>query len=137
MDRALFGDSFGTVFGALLGTSNTTTFVESAAGIGAGGRTGLTSVSTAVCFILAMFLSPIIGVVPPQATAPALIVVGVLMLASFAEINWSDFEIAVPAFFGSVFMGLCYSISNGIAAAFITYGCLLYTSDAADDTASV
>lgn len=122
MDRALFGDSFGTVFGALLGTSNTTTFVESAAGIGAGGRTGLTSVSTAVCFILAMFLSPIIGVVPPQATAPALIVVGVLMLASFAEINWSDFEIAVPAFFGSVFMGLCYSISNGIAAAFITYG---------------
>ncbi|MGO1433658.1 MAG: NCS2 family permease [Ruoffia tabacinasalis] len=122
MDRALFADSIGTVFGAMFGTSNTTTFVESAAGIGAGGRTGLTSVSTAICFILAAFFAPVISIVPPAATAPALIIVGILMVSSFADIEWSDFSVAVPAFFTSVFMGLAYSISNGIAAGFITYG---------------
>ncbi|HFI0464018.1 TPA: NCS2 family permease [Streptococcus suis] len=124
MDRALFGDSVGTIIGALFGTSNTTTFVESAAGIGEGGRTGLTSVSTAVMFILAIFFAPVIGIVPASATAPALIIVGILMLSSFNEINWSDFAEAVPAFFASVFMGLVYSISYGIAAGFITY-CLV------------
>lgn len=124
MDRALFGDSVGTIIGALFGTSNTTTFVESAAGIGEGGRTGLTSVSTAVMFILAIFFAPVIGIVPASATAPALIIVGILMLSSFKEINWSDFAEAVPAFFASVFMGLVYSISYGIAAGFITY-CLV------------
>ncbi|MFL2143608.1 NCS2 family permease [Ruoffia sp. FAM 20857] len=122
MDRALFADSIGTVFGAIFGTSNTTTYVESAAGIGAGGRTGLTSVSTAICFILAAFFAPVISIVPPAATAPALIIVGILMVSSFADIEWSDFSVAVPAFFTSVFMGLAYSISNGIAAGFITYG---------------
>lgn len=122
MDRALFADSIGTVFGAMFGTSNTTTYVESAAGIGAGGRTGLTSVSTAICFILAAFFAPVISIVPTAATAPALIIVGILMVSSFADIEWSDFSVAVPAFFTSVFMGLAYSISNGIAAGFITYG---------------
>lgn len=122
MDRALFADSIGTVFGAILGTSNTTTFVESAAGIGAGGRTGLTSVATAICFLLTAFLAPLISVVPATATAPALIIVGILMVSSFADIEWSDFSIAVPAFFTSVFMGFAYSISTGIAAGFITYG---------------
>lgn len=122
MDKALFGDSVGTVFGAMLGTSNTTTFVESAAGIGAGGRTGLTSVATAACFVLSAFLSPLVSVVPATATAPALIIVGILMVASFSEIEWSDFSVAVPSFFASIFMGLSYSISNGIAAGFITYG---------------
>lgn len=122
MDRALFGDSVGTVFGAIFGTSNTTTFVESAAGIGAGGRTGLTSVSTAVCFLLAVLLAPAISIVPATATAPALIIVGILMCSSFSEIDWSDFSVAVPSFFASIFMGLSYSIANGIAAGFITYG---------------
>lgn len=122
MDKALFGDSIGTIIGAIFGTSNTTTFVESAAGIGAGGRTGFTSVVTAACFILAMFLSPILGVVPAEATAPALIIVGILMLSSLNHIDWDNFEIAVPAFFASIFMGLAYSISNGIAAGFISYG---------------
>ncbi|WP_461202096.1 NCS2 family permease [Enterococcus sp. N342-3-1-2] len=121
MDKALFADAIATSVGAIFGTSNTTTYVESAAGIGAGGRTGLTSVVVAVLFALSSFFSPLISVVPAQATAPALILVGVMMLASFADINWTDLEEAVPAFFASIFMGLCYSISYGIAAGFIFY----------------
>ncbi|MDO5742679.1 NCS2 family permease [Vagococcus lutrae] len=121
MDRALFADAIATSIGAVFGTSNTTTFVESAAGIGAGGRTGLTSVVVAILFLLSSLFAPIIGVVPPQATAPALIVVGVMMLASFKEINWSSLEEAVPAFFASIFMGLSFSISYGIAVGFIFY----------------
>lgn len=124
MDKALFADSIATSIGAILGTSNTTTYVESAAGIGAGGRTGLTSVVTAGMFILSIFLAPIVGIVPAQATAPALIVVGIMMLSSFKEINWSDLEEAIPAFFAAIFMGLCYNISYGIAAGFIFY-CLV------------
>ena len=124
MDKALFADSVATSVGAIFGTSNTTTYVESAAGIGAGGRTGLTSVVTATLFLLSIFLAPVIGIVPAQATAPALIIVGVMMLSSFADIHWSDLEEAVPAFFASIFMGFCYSISYGIAAGFIFY-CLV------------
>ncbi|MCC4046217.1 NCS2 family permease [Enterococcus gallinarum] len=121
MDKALFADAIATSIGAIFGTSNTTTYVESAAGIGAGGRTGLTSVVVAALFAISSFFSPLISVVPAQATAPALILVGVMMLASFADINWTDLEEAVPAFFASIFMGLCYSISYGIAAGFIFY----------------
>jgi AGZA family xanthine/uracil permease-like MFS transporter len=121
MDKALFADAIATSIGALFGTSNTTTYVESAAGIGAGGRTGLTSVVVSILFILSMFLAPIIGIVPAQATAPALIAVGIMMLSSFKGINWSDLEDAIPAFFATVFMGLCYSISYGIAAGFVFY----------------
>ncbi|MGO2084138.1 NCS2 family permease [Vagococcus sp.] len=121
MDKALFADAVATSAGAIFGTSNVTTFVESAAGIGAGGRTGLTSVTVAVLFLLSSFLAPIVSVVPAQATAPALILVGVMMLASFKEIKWNDLEDAIPAFFTSIFMGLCYSISYGIAAGFIFY----------------
>ncbi|WP_279282506.1 NCS2 family permease [Enterococcus gallinarum] len=121
MDKALFADAIATSIGAIFGTSNTTTYVESAAGIGAGGRTGLTSVVVAALFAISSFFSPLISMVPAQATAPALILVGVMMLASFADINWSDLEEAVPAFFASIFMGLCYSISYGIAAGFIFY----------------
>ena len=121
MDKALFADAIATSAGAVLGTSNVTTYVESAAGIGAGGRTGLTSVVVAIMFLLSSFLSPIVSVVPAQATAPALILVGVMMMASFKEINWADLEDAVPAVFTSIFMGLCYSISYGIAAGFIFY----------------
>lgn len=121
MDRALFADAIATSIGAIFGTSNTTTFVESAAGIGAGGRTGLTSVVVAGLFALSSLFAPLIAVVPAQATAPALIIVGVMMLGSFKEINWVILEEAVPAFFASIFMGLCFSISYGIAAGFIFY----------------
>lgn len=124
MDKALFADSVATSIGAIFGTSNTTTYVESAAGIGAGGRTGLTAVVTALLFLVSMFLAPIVGVVPVQATAPALIVVGIMMLSSFKEVNWSDLDEAIPAFFAAIFMALCYSISYGIAAGFVFY-CLV------------
>jgi AGZA family xanthine/uracil permease-like MFS transporter len=121
MDKALFADSIATSIGAILGTSNTTTYVESAAGIGAGGRTGLTSVVTALLFLVSMFLAPIVGIVPPQATAPALIAVGIMMLASFKDVHWSDLDDAIPAFFAAIFMAFCYSISYGIAGGFIFY----------------
>ncbi len=124
MDKALFADSVATSVGAIFGTSNTTTYVESAAGIGAGGRTGLTSVVTALLFGLSIFLAPVVGIVPAQATAPALIIVGVMMLASFADIKWTEMEEAIPAFFAAIFMAFCYSISYGIATGFIFY-CLV------------
>lgn len=124
MDKALFADATATSIGAIFGTSNTTTYVESAAGIGAGGRTGLTSVVVAICFALSAFLATFVSAIPSAATAPALIVVGVMMLSSFAEIKWTEFDEAVPAFFAGVFMSLCYSISYGIAAGFIFY-CLV------------
>ncbi|MDQ0508803.1 Probable adenine permease PurP [Aedoeadaptatus ivorii] len=121
LDKALFADSVGTVIGAFVGTSNTTTYVESAAGIGAGGRTGLTSLVVAILFLLSIFIAPVAGLVPAQATAPVLIVVGIMMCASFQEIEWTNLDVAIPAFFASIFMGLSYSISNGIAAGFIFY----------------
>ena len=95
-----------------------------AAGIAAGGRTGLTSVVVAVCFALSAFLATFVSAIPYAATAPALVSVGVMMTSAFKEINWEDFEEAVPAFFASLFMTLCYSISDGIAFGFITY-CLV------------
>ena len=121
MDRALFADATATSIGAIFGTSNTTTYVESAAGIGAGGRTGLTSVIVALCFALSAFLATFVSAIPFAATAPALEVVGVMMMSAFKEIKWDDFNEAVPAFFAGVFMALCYSISYGIAAGFIFY----------------
>ena len=124
MDRALFADATATSIGAIFGTSNTTTFVESAAGIGAGGRTGLTSVVVALCFIASAFLSTFVSAIPYAATAPALVVVGILMISSFIDIKWDDMAEAVPAFFAGIFMALCYSISYGIAFGFISY-CLV------------
>ena len=121
MDKALFADAIATSVGAVFGTSNTTTFVESAAGIGAGGRTGLTSVVVAICFILSAFLAQFVSAIPSAATAPALVIVGIMMLAAFADIKWDDFSEAIPAFFAGIFMALCYSISYGIAAGFIFY----------------
>ncbi len=121
MDRALFADSIATSIGAIFGTSNTTTFVESAAGIGAGGRTGLTSLTTAIMFMLCTILAPVAGCIPAAATAPALIIVGIMMMSSFKEVNWPDMEEAIPAFGAAIFMALAYSISYGIAAGFIFY----------------
>ena len=124
MDKALFADATATSIGAIFGTSNTTTYVESAAGIAAGGRTGFTSVVVALCFALSAFLASFVSAVPAAATAPALIVVGVMMLSSFKEIKWDELEEAFPAFFAGIFMALSYSISHGIGTGFIVY-CLV------------
>lgn len=121
MDKALFADSIATSIGALLGTSNTTTYIESAAGIEEGGRTGLTAVTVAVLFLLSIFVAPFVGLVPAAATGPVLVVIGVLMASSFADINWTDFAEAVPAFFAAAFMAFFYNISTGIGFAFISY----------------
>ncbi|OZG50638.1 NCS2 family permease [Bombiscardovia coagulans] len=126
MDKALFADATATSIGALFGTSNTTTYVESASGIAVGGRTGLTSVVIAICFALSSLFAPLISAVPSAATAPVLVVVGCMMMSSFADIKWTDLSEAIPAFFSSIFMGLSYSISYGVAAGFITY-CLTMT----------
>ena len=121
MDKALFADATATSIGALFGTSNTTTYVESAAGIAAGGRTGLTSVVIAICFALSAVFAPLISAVPSAATAPVLVIVGCMMMSSFAEIEWGELSEAIPAFFTAIFMGFAYSISYGVAAGFITY----------------
>ncbi len=121
LDKALFADATATSMGALLGTSNTTTYVESAAGIAVGGKTGLTSLTVGLLFILSLFLSPVVGMVPGAATAPALIVVGILMVSSLGKIKWDDFEEALPAFFTVVAMPFAYSISTGVALGFIFF----------------
>ncbi|ALX49076.1 NCS2 family permease [Lentibacillus amyloliquefaciens] len=119
--RALISDSAATVAGAVIGTSTTTSYIESTAGVGAGGRTGFASVVTAGFFILALFFSPLLSVVTAEVTAPALIIVGVMMAASLKNIDWDQFEIAVPAFLTVVTMPLAYSIATGIAMGFIFY----------------
>ncbi len=121
LDKALVADSFATSIGALLGTSNATTYVESSAGIAAGGRTGLTSLVTAAMFLICLPFAGLIGMVPSAATSPALIVVGILMVEPFAQINWKDLKEAVPAFFTVAVMSFTYGITNGIAAGFIMY----------------
>jgi len=121
MDKALFADSTATSIGALFGTSNATTYIESAAGINVGGKTGLTSVFTAILFILCLPFMALFGIVPAAATAPALIVVGVLMAESFVGIKWADFEDALPAFLTVIVMAFSYNISYGIAAGFLFY----------------
>ena len=121
MDKALFADSTATSIGALFGTSNATTYIESAAGINVGGKTGLASIFTAALFILCLPFMALFGIVPAEATAPALIVVGVLMAESFTGIKWGDFEDAVPAFLTVIVMAFSYNISYGIAAGFLFY----------------
>lgn len=121
MEKALFADSIATSIGAIFGTSNTTTYIESAAGISEGGRTGLTSVVTAILFIVSAFFATFVSAIPMAATAPALVVVGIMMMSSFVDIKWTELEEAIPAFFAAVFMAFSYSISDGIATAFIFY----------------
>ena len=110
-----------TTAGALLGTSTVVTYVESTAGVSEGGRTGLTSFTVAILFILALFFSGLVGVVPAEATAPALVIVGVLMMGSVTKINFDDFTEALPAFFTIAMMPFSYSIANGIASGIIFY----------------
>ena len=124
MDKALFADSTATSIGALLGTSNTTSYIESASGINEGGRTGFTSVVVAALFLICLPLVALFGMAPAQATAPALIIVGILMAESFKGIRWDKIEESIPAFFTIVIMTFAYNISYGIAAGFIFY-CLI------------
>ncbi len=119
--RALLADAIGTTGGALFGTSTVTTYVESASGVAEGGRTGLTGVVVAILFFLSLFFRPLIGIVPGAATAPALIVVGTMMMTNITKINWDDFTEVLPAFVAMLAMPMTYSISNGIALGFIIY----------------
>ncbi len=121
LERALIADSVSTVVASVLGTSNITTYIESSAGIEAGGRTGLTSVTVALLFFLSLFLAPIISCVPMAAVAPVLIMIGLSMLANIAKIDFKDYVIAIPAFFIIVLMPLSYSITTGIEFGFIAY----------------
>lgn len=120
-DRALIADAIATCCGACLGTSTVTTFVESSTGISEGARTGLSSIVVGVLFLLACLLAPVAGIIPSAATAPALIIVGVLMIKGATEVNWSDFEEACPAFLTIAMMPFAYSISDGIGFGFISY----------------
>lgn len=121
VNRAMLVDSIGTMGGALLGTSTVTTYIESTAGISEGGRTGFTSVVTGLLFFLALFVAPLAGLIPAEATAPALIIVGVLMVGAVAKIDFEDFTEAFPAFLTIIFMPLAFSIADGIAFGFIAF----------------
>ena len=123
-DKALIADACATCIGACLGTSTVTTFVESSTGISEGGRTGLTSVVVGILFLLSVVFAPIAGIIPTQATAPALIIVGMLMIGNVAKIDWSDIEVALPCFLTIVMMPFAYSISDGIGIGFISYSLL-------------
>ena len=121
LKQAFMVDAIGTTAGAMLGTSTITTFVESASGVGEGGRSGLTSFVTAVCFLLSLFLAPFFLSVPGAATAPVLILVGLMMMSSVLKVNFADYSEAIPAFICIIFMPLAYSISDGIVLGMISY----------------
>ncbi len=121
IDKIFMADAIGTVAGACLGTSTTTTYVESSAGVGAGGRTGLTAFSAAICFGLALFFSPIFLAIPSSATAPSLIIVGMMMMQPVTKITWTDYRESIPAFLTVLLMPVAYSISDGILIGMIAY----------------
>jgi len=121
LERAMIADSTGTMIGALLGTSNVTTYLESSAGIEAGGRSGLTSIFVSLFFILALFFYPIIECVPMAAVSPILILIGASMLENIGTINWKDYKISIPCFFTIIMMCCGYSITTGIEFGFIFY----------------
>lgn len=126
--QALMADSVSMLAGSVMGTTPTAAYVESSAGIAIGGKTGLTSLTVSILFVFSMFFSPLLTVVTNQVTAPALIVVGVLMASSLREIDWGKFEIAMPAFLTIVGMPLTYNISYGIAFGFLTYPILMFAA---------
>ncbi|GAA0773934.1 NCS2 family permease [Castellaniella ginsengisoli] len=121
LGRALLSDSSAIVAGSMLGTSSTTAYVESASGVQAGGRTGLTALTIAVLFLLALFLSPLAAIVPAYATAPALLYVACLMLRELVDVDWDDITESIPAAIAAIAMPLTYSIANGLAFGFISY----------------
>jgi AGZA family xanthine/uracil permease-like MFS transporter len=120
-DRALIADALATCVGACLGTSTVTTYVESSTGISEGARTGLASLTTGILFACSILLAPVAGIIPSAATAPALIIVGVYMMKSAMNINWADFEVAMPCFLTIAMMPFAYSISDGIGFGFISW----------------
>lgn len=121
VNKILMADAVATVSGAIFGTSTVTTYIESASGVAAGGRTGLTSFTVAVCFALALFFSPLFLAIPSAATGPVLVLVGVMMTSSVRDIDWSDFSESIPAFLTMLLMPLTYSISEGIMLGMIAY----------------
>lgn len=126
MDKALLTDSVGTMASAVLGTCTVTSYVESTTGIKEGGRSGLTAITVGVLFLLTFFFAPLAGLIPAYATAPAIIVVGSMMMRSVKDIDFSDITDSVPAFLTIVMMPLSYSIGNGFGFGFISY-CILKT----------
>lgn len=124
LNRALLADSAAIVAGSVLGTSSTTAYIESASGVQAGGRTGMTAVTVAVLFLACLFIAPLAGAVPAYATAPALLYVSCLMLRDLADVEWSDATEAVPAALTALLMPFTYSIANGVAFGFISYAVL-------------
>lgn len=128
LGQALAADAGAAMFGACLGTSTTTSYIESAAGVEEGGRTGLTTLVTAGCFLLALGFAPVIGAIPELATAPALVIVGVYMMQGVLEIDFQDFAVAVPAVLTLLVMPLAFSISEGIAVGFVAYAVLMLAS---------
>ena len=135
--KALLADSLATIAGAALGTSTTTTYVESASGVAQGGRTGLTAVTTAVLFLLALFFSPLVGIIPSAATAPILIIVGIFMMEPVTKIDFSDYLEGIPAFFAIVMMPFAYSIAEGIVFGVIAYTVLRLLTGRAKDVSVV
>jgi AGZA family xanthine/uracil permease-like MFS transporter len=121
VNRILISDATATIVGALTGTSTVVSYIESAAGVAAGGRTGVTAVVTGALFLVALFVAPLVGAIPAAATAPALIIVGSLMMSVVAEIEWSDPEVAVPAFLTMTAIPLTFSIANGLAFGFTAF----------------
>ncbi|WP_294158141.1 NCS2 family permease [uncultured Selenomonas sp.] len=121
LDRALTTDAVGTIFSSIFGTSTVTSYIESAAGIAAGGKTGLTAVTVSICFFIALLFAPLVGLVPGFATAPPLILVGALMMADVGKINFQDFSDGLPAFLTIIMMPLTGSIANGFAFGFVSF----------------
>ena len=124
INRILLSDSVATMVGAFSGTSTVVSYIESAAGVAAGGRTGITAIVTGMLFVLALFIAPVVGAIPAAATAPALIVVGSMMLSVVGEIAWHDPEVAIPAFLTMMTIPLTFSIANGLAFGFTAYSLL-------------
>jgi AGZA family xanthine/uracil permease-like MFS transporter len=121
LNQAFMADAIGTTVGAMLGTSTVTTYVESASGVNVGGRSGLTSLTTAICFAVALLFAPLFLAIPSQATAAALILVGVMMMHDIRKVDFSDYVTAIPCFVCIVMMPLTYSISDGILMGVISY----------------
>jgi AGZA family xanthine/uracil permease-like MFS transporter len=121
IERIFLADASATIVGSLTGTSTVVSYIESSAGVAAGGRTGVTAIVTGLLFIVALFIAPLVGAIPAAATAPALIVVGSFMASAVGEIDWSDFAIAIPAFLTMMMIPLTFSIANGLAFGFTTF----------------
>lgn len=137
VDKALMADAIGTISGACLGTSTVTTFVESASGVAAGGRTGLTSLTTAIMFLVSLFFAPLFLMVPSAATAPALVIVGLFMMSPIKEIDFEDYTEGIPAFLTIIMMPFAYSIAEGIVFGMISYTILKLLAGKKEDVSLV